>query len=178
MQSRADDLPTRVVAMTALYLALASVLGLVEASFLPPLPIPGAKLGLANLAVVLALIQLGPWRALGVTLGRVFVVGLATGMLGGPAFVLSLTGAAVAWFVMWRLTTRGERYSAVGLSLGGAAGHAVAQLVVAVGVIGSAAPLLLMPYSLGMACVTGLAIGLAARLILSRLPQPALSVAR
>lgn len=178
MQFRADHLRARVTSLTALYLALASVLGLIEAVYMPPLPIPGAKLGLANLAVVLAILHLGPARALFVTAGRVVIVGLATGMLGGPPFVLALSGALVAWFVMWRLSRQGDRYSVVGISLGGAAGHAVTQLVVAVAVIGSAAPLLLMPYSLGMACITGLAIGFAARLLISRLPRPDLSVAR
>ncbi|MDA3935936.1 MAG: Gx transporter family protein [Actinomycetota bacterium] len=178
MQYRADHLRSRATAMTAMFLALASVLGLVEAMYMPPLPVPGAKIGLANLAVLLALVFLGPGRALFVSLGRVLVVGLATGMLGGPPFVLSMSGALVAWLVMWRLSAQGERYSVVGLSLGGAAGHTVAQLVAAVAVIGSAAPLLMMPYSLGMACFTGLAIGFTAHLLLSRLPQPALSVAR
>lgn len=168
----------RATAYTSLFIAVASVLGLVESVLLPPLPVPGMKLGLANMAVVLALVTLGAGRALVVSLARVFIVGLATGALGGPTMVLSLAGASCAWLAMWALSDETGRFSVIGLSVAGSAAHAVAQLVAAVFVTGSAAPLVLMPYSLMASLATGLIVGFLVHLIHSRLPLTALSIAR
>ncbi|HZL04203.1 MAG TPA: Gx transporter family protein, partial [Coriobacteriia bacterium] len=88
----------RTTTAAALLIALASILGLLEAAI--PSPIPGARLGLANVAVVVALVTLGPSRALAVSLGRVAIVALAAGTLGGPGFMLGVAGAIASWATM------------------------------------------------------------------------------
>ncbi len=168
----------RSVAHAALLIALGSVLGLMESVMVPPLPVPGMKLGLANIAVVLAVVSIGPVRALVVSLLRVLVVSLATGLLGGPAMMLSLGGAIAAWAAMSLLSVESGGFSVVGIAVGGSSAHALGQLVTAVLVTGSAAPLLLMPYSLMMSILTGLIIGFLVRLLVSRLPLPEPTVAR
>ena len=154
----------------ALLLAVGAVLGLVENALLPPLPVPGVRLGLANIAVVLALVSLGPRRALLVSVGRVVLVGMLSGSLGGPASLLALSGALSAWSAMTLLASAGDRFSVVGWSVAGAASHVVGQLLAACVVTGSAAPLAFTPVSLMLALVCGLAIGLCSRLLLSRIP--------
>ncbi len=86
MRSRVEMVGSRATALTAMLLAVATALGYAEAVLLPALPVPGLKLGLANVAVVIALAVLGPARAAVVSVGRVFLVALATGK--------SMTGAA------------------------------------------------------------------------------------
>lgn len=175
MQSRAE---ASRVAWTASFLALACVLGLLEALLLPPLPIPGLKLGLANLAVLAALVTLGPARALVISLGRVVIVGLATGGLFGPVGLLSFAGALLGWAAMASAYRLGKTsFSVVGLSLAGASAHVVGQLAAACVLTGSAAPLYLAPLSLGLGILSGLAIGFSARLLLSRVPSPVMSFA-
>ena len=65
---------SRRVAREGLLVAVALLLGWVE-RLLPPLmaTIPGAKLGLANLATLLTLILLGPWAALRVAGARILL---------------------------------------------------------------------------------------------------------
>lgn len=166
------------VAWTAILLALACSLGLMESLLLPPLPVPGLKLGLANLAILAALSLLGSTRALVISLGRVLIVGLATGTLFGPVGLLSLAGALCAWAAMAAAMHLGrDSFSVVGLSLAGAAAHVAGQLVAACAFTGSLAPLYLTPLSLGLGILSGLAIGYSARLLLSRVPSPAISFA-
>lgn len=171
MRFRADIRTVRALAFTALLMALAAVLGYLEAVALPPLlPVPGLRIGLANIAVLVALAVLGSRSALVVTLGKVFIVGLATGLIASPVVWMSLAGSLAAWYVMSVLSRRGDSFSVVGWSVGGAAAHVVAQLIVASMLIQSWAPLFLAPISIASSVVAGLAIGFIARLLLSRLP--------
>lgn len=175
MRSRAEVFA---LAFESSLLALAVTLGLVESFLIPPLPVPGLRLGLANLAVLLAFAALGPTRALRVSLVRVILVGLAAGTLGGPTGLLSAAGAVAAWFAMWLLFRLGrDAFSVVGWSLGGSAAHVLGQLAVACVLAGGFAPLLLMPLSLALSLISGLLIGYSARLLLARIPSHHVSLA-
>lgn len=177
MPSRDDfATPARRTAALACFLALACVLGLVESMMLPPLPLPGLRLGLANIAVVVALAAMGPADALAVTLGRVIIVGFATGSLLGPVGAMSAAGALASWATMAVLVPAGARFSPIGWSLGGSAAHVVAQLVVAAVAVASPSPLMLLPISLGLSLPSGLAVGLVARLLLSRISREVVPV--
>lgn len=164
---------SRGLAVAGLLVALGAVLGLVESAIVPPLPVPGVRLGLANLVVVLAIVVLGPRASFGVSLGRVVLVGIASGSLLGPAGALSLAGATAAWCVMAGLSLRTGACSVIGLSVAGAAAHVTAQLGAASLLTGTAAPLSFAPLSLLLSLACGLAVGYSARLLLSRLPLTA-----
>lgn len=165
------------VALTAVLLALATCLGYVETVLLPELPVPGARIGLANIAVLLALVAMGPAHAAAVSLGRVVLVGLATGTFAGPTFVLALAGAGAALLAMDVTRRFKEHFSVVGWSIAGSAAHVLAQLGLACVLVGSLAPLLMTPLSLGLALLSGVAIGFTSRFLLSRIPSLSLSVA-
>lgn len=168
MRSVAD---TRIspLARGAVLLAVAASLGLAESLWLPALPVPGMRLGLANLAVIVALVVLGPAEALFVSLGRVVIVGLATGMLFGPISVLSAAGAAASWAVMVALRSRGGAFSVVGWSVAGSAASVLSQLVAAAFLTSTPSVLSLAPLALALSLPSGLAIGLVARLLISRI---------
>jgi heptaprenyl diphosphate synthase len=159
----------RAIATVAMLVAVGAILGIVETALVPSLPVPGVRLGLANLAVVLALPLAGRAAALRVSVLRVLVVALATGALGGPAFAMALSGAVASWGVMAWLSAR-RSVSPIGWSVGGAAAHVAAQLLIASLLTGTVAPLLLAPVSLLLALACGLVIGYSSRLLLSRLP--------
>jgi heptaprenyl diphosphate synthase len=177
MLSHADQGISHRIVSTAVLLAAAAVLGYLESVVLPPLPLPGVRIGLANIVVVFALATLGPRAAGMVSFGRVFLVALAAGTLGGPSFVLSLGGACAALVVMVALASAGSRFSVIGWSLAGSAAHVAGQLVVASILVASAAPLALLPVSLALSIPLGLAVGYTARLLISRVPDLSLSAA-
>jgi heptaprenyl diphosphate synthase len=168
----------RTLASTALLIALGAMLGIVEGSVVPPLPVPGVRIGLANIAVVLALALLGPGPALQVGLGRVLIVALASGTLGGPTFAMAIFGALAAWGVMTALARVAPAVSPLGWSVAGAAAHVLVQLVVAAVLLGTVAPMLMAPLSLALALACGLAVGYSARLLLSRLPVAVVEVGK
>jgi len=160
---------TRALTTTALLMAVASVLGLLEAAF--PAPVPGARLGLANVAVVLALVMLGPSRALAVSLGRVAIVSLATGTAGGPAFMLAVGGAIVSWGVMCLVLRFLPSATIVGVSASGGAAHVFSQLVVASALAGTAGVFAVSTLSLSAGLLFGTATGFIARLVVSRMQE-------
>jgi len=170
MRYRADLTSARLTALTAMLLAVATVLGYVEAVLLPSLPVPGLKLGLVNVVVVIAIATVGPWRAAVVSLGRVLLVGLATGTLGGPVTLLALSGAIASWAVMSLMARQGKTFSVIGWSTAGSCAHGAAQLLAATVITASAAPLMLMPLVLALSLVTGIVVGFIAHLLLSRIP--------
>ncbi|MDO8963050.1 MAG: Gx transporter family protein [Coriobacteriia bacterium] len=171
MRPTPSSAETGALVATAMLVAVAAVLGLLESAVFPPLPVPGVRLGVANLAVVLALAYLGPRRALQVSLGRVLIVGLAAGTLGGPGALMALAGALASWGAMSALARWAPDVSPLGWSVAGAAIHVLAQLAAAAVLAGTPAPLLLAPISLGLALACGLAVGYCASLLLSRLPH-------
>ncbi|MFQ5575269.1 MAG: Gx transporter family protein, partial [Terriglobia bacterium] len=85
-------LRTRKMVVLSFFLGIGVVLYVAELFYFPPLPIPGAKLGLAN-AVTLILIGLYGWREpLSNSVGRTLVGALVTGTFLTPPFFFSLTG--------------------------------------------------------------------------------------
>lgn len=162
--------PSRRVAFTSGLLAAACVIGLVEAS-LPGIPFaPWLRLGLANIAVVIALASFGLKSAAVVSIGRVAVVGLATGSLLGPASAMAAAGALAALVVMGVLRRAVPGTTAVGWSAAGSAAHVAAQFAVASVVLESSSLLVSAPASVLVALLLGALVGYLALIVSSRLP--------
>ena len=163
---------TRRVVILGLFVAIAGVLHAVE-SWLPlPIPIPGAKLGLANI-VSLLVISIYGWRdALLVAILRVLLGSLLSGALLGPAFAMSMCGALISAtgmayaFYHWR-----PMFSLVGISIIGAALHNLSQITVAAFLVASPGLFWYLPYLLLFALPTGLATGLTTSFFLAKLPR-------
>lgn len=156
------------LARLALLLALATVIHTAEA--LLPVTVVWFRFGFANIIGLATLYLFGFRAALFVTLGRVFLGALASGLFGSPAFILSLAGglsAVLAMGLVWRLA--GEFLSEIGVSLVGAVAHNVAQLGVAYLVlIKNPGIFLLLPLLLLTAAGTGVINGLAARFFIAQ----------
>ena len=155
----------------AMLLALGIVLHVLEGAFLPPLPVPGAKMGLANIVTLLALLAYG-WRwGLLVGVLRVMLGTLLSGTFLSLGFMLALSGAVCSALVMaagQRLL--GERLGAVGLSVLGAVSHNLAQLAVFALWARQGGVFYYLPPLLLFAGPTGLFTGLAAAYLWRRWP--------
>ena len=131
MSSQADRsyaLRTKKLALSAILAALAMILSYVEAMVPMPVPIPGIKLGLANLVILLAIYRLGFKYALAINCIRIFVTGLLfTGVFG---ILYSLAGGLLSLLVMY-LLYRTEIFSMVGVSMAGGVAHNLGQLLTA-----------------------------------------------
>lgn len=149
----------RSVALCGALAGVALIFGYVEALIPIPFPVPGMKLGLANIAVVVALWALGPREALAVNLVRVAVSALLFGTLMSLWF--SLAGCLLSFAAMAVLKKTGLM-GITGVSAVGGIFHNVGQLAVAAFVLGTASILYYLPFLLLAGLVTGLALGFAA----------------
>ena len=83
---------------------------------------------------------------------------------------LALSGAVAAWGVMALMARQQDAFSVVGWALAGSAAHAIAQILAAVIITGTAAPIMLMPMSLAASIVAGLVVGVVSYVLISRVP--------
>ena len=163
---------TKDIAQGGLLIGVALVLSLLERLF--PLqavvPIPGIKLGLANIVTLFALTRLDCRRAVWLVLCRVTLASVFGGTVTGFAF--SLTGGLLALFGMALLLPRcGRSLSLLGVSVAGAALHNCGQICAAMAVLGTVDVLGYLPLLLVSAVPMGLVTGLTAREILGHLHQ-------
>ena len=153
-------LTTKQLTLCALLTAMALALSYLENLFPLSLaiPVPGVKLGLANIVTVFALWALGPGQTLLILLARCFLGSLFAGNLN--ALIFSLLGGLCALGTMVFLSRR-RGLSLYGVSVGGAAAHNCGQIAAAVLTLGSAAPLYYLPVLLAVSLLTGALTGLA-----------------
>ncbi len=123
------------------------------------IPIPGIKLGLANIVTVFALYALGPAQAVLILLARCTLGALFAGNMN--ALLFSLMGGLAAMGMMI-LLSRVRGLSVYGVSIGGAAAHNCGQVAAAVLSLGNTAPLYYLPVLLGVSLLTGAFTGLVA----------------
>ena len=154
---------TKQLTLGAVLAALALALSYVESVFMLPLPLPGVKLGLANIVTLIALYLLGAPQALAILLVRVLLGAMFAG--NASALFYSLLGGLAALGVM-ALLSRSERLSVYGVSVGGAAAHNCGQIAAAMLTLGSAAPLAYLPVLLGVSLVSGALTGFITALLL------------
>ena len=141
-------LTTRQLTLCAVLTAMALALSYLE-NFFPlslAIPIPGIKLGLANIVTLFALYALGPGQALLILMARCLLGAVFAGNMN--ALIFSVLGGVTAMAVMIGLS-RLKGLSVYGVSVGGAAAHNCGQVAAAVLTLGSTAPLYYLPVLLG-----------------------------
>ena len=155
------------IAQYGLITALALVLSWVE-SLLPPLGVPGVKLGLPNLAVVFALYRLGVRDACVISLVRVVLVALLFG--NGAALAYSVAGAVLSLALMGLLKRTGK-FSPVGVSVAGGVAHNAGQILVAMAMLETSRLVWYLPVVWVSGTVAGVLIGIAAGVLVKRIPD-------
>ena len=154
-------LTTKQLTLCAVLTAMALALSYLE-NFFPlslAIPVPGMKLGMANIVTVFALYALGPGQALLILVARCLLGAMFAGNMS--ALIYSLLGGFTAMVVMI-LLSRSKRLSVYGVSVGGAAAHNCGQVAAAVLTLGNTAPLYYLPILLLVSLFTGALTGLIA----------------
>lgn len=159
----------KVVSM-GVFVALAMVLSYAE-SLLPYFfSVPGMKLGLANVLVVVALYFWGPKEALIVNLARILLMGLIIG--NGIHLAYSITGGLFAFLAMYLF----KKIEGIHLLLVSAAGgifHNVGQMLIGSILASNWALLFNAPFLLAGGIFSGSIVGIISYFILKRLQAPA-----
>lgn len=117
----------------ALLTAFAVAIHTVEAAIPLPIPVPGAKLGLANIITLLTILFYGYRSGLLVASLRSIIGSLLTGGFLGFGFYLSFAGAVCSSLMMALVMTfyHSQKITLVSVSLAGAVTFNVVQLVLA-----------------------------------------------
>lgn len=160
---------TRKLTRMALLTAIALIIFMVEAQLPPLTPIPGIKLGLANVVTVYAIFTLSAGDTLLILLCRIFLGSVFSGQM--MTFFYSLGGGLLCWLAMLllrRLVTRRQIWVC---SVMGAMCHNVGQILVAIWMTRTPSLVVYLPILLVSGIVTGLFTGVAAQLLITRLER-------
>ena len=166
---------TRQIAICSMMIALALALSYME-RFIPlqmVIPLPGVKLGLANIVTLIALYLLKTKHAFAILIPRCILGALFGGGVTGLMF--SLCGGMLAMCVM-ALTRRMSLFSVYGVSILGAAAHNIGQIGVAMLMLRSVYIGAYLPYLLVISIFTGFVTGGACAGVLRTLKYASISV--
>lgn len=156
----------RNTAYLGMYLALALICSYVESLIPFYFGVPGVKLGLTNIVVVLLLYTIGAKEAFGISLMRILLAGF---LFGNPFSILySLSGGILSFLVMY-LLKKTEKLKVITVSVAGGLMHNMGQLLVAALVVENYHVLYYLPVLLIAGFVTGFLIGILSQEIIIRI---------
>lgn len=156
---------TRRLTELALLTAAALILFTVELQIPNPIPIPGVKLGLANIVTVYAVYRYKPGETLMMVLVRIFLGSLFGGSM--MSFLYSLAGSLLCLLGMLGLKhILSEKYIWLA-SILGAVCHNIGQITVACLILGLGM-LVYLPFLMVAGCLAGAFTGLCAQFVVQR----------
>lgn len=155
-------------AYIGLLVALAFIFSYIE--FLIPinLGVPGIKLGLANLVVIVAIYTIGEKTAFALSLVRIILVAFTFGNLASMLY--SLAGGILS-FVVMAAAKKTEWFSVKGVSVLGGVFHNVGQIVMAMIILETSQLIFYLPVLLVAGTVSGLIIGLLGAMVTVRISK-------
>ena len=155
------------IALFGIMVALAFTFSYLESLIPFNFGIPGVKLGLANLVVVVALYVMKPGEAFSIAIIRIFLAGLTFGNVYSLAY--SLCGGILSFIVMWLV--KRTKLSVIGVSMMGGICHNIGQITVAAIVMETARIVYYLPVLIGAGLLTGLLLVVISNLIINRLEK-------
>lgn len=156
------------VAMAGMFTALAMIFSYVEVLIPINFGVPGMKLGLANLVVVVVLYTMGAPMALAISMIRIVLVSATFGNLA--AMLYSLAGGLLSFGGM-ALLKKIPKFSIIGVSVSGGILHNVGQILVAMAVVENIHLLSYLPVLMIGGTVTGTLIGIVSAQIIPRVTE-------
>lgn len=158
----------RACALLGMLLALALLCSYVETLIPFNFGVPGIKLGLTNIVVILTMYMMGLKEALLVSVARIILAGF---LFGNPfTIVYSLAGGILSFLVMVFLKNV-LKLNIISISAAGGVFHNLGQLIVAALVVENMNLLYYMSILFFAGLLTGVLIGIVSREILARLPE-------
>lgn len=158
---------------TGLLVSMALALSLIERLIPVPFIMPGAKLGLANMIILITLILYGFKKGIIVSVLKSFLLMLIIGL--GPSFIYSFVGAVFSTVMMWisyrYFCQKIEIFSVIGVSIIGAVAHNFAQVTAAAYILKSLMLYTYFPFLTLIAIVTGYFVGLGGNNVASHLKK-------
>lgn len=156
------------VAVSAMLVALAMIFSYVEVLIPVNFGVPGIKLGLANLVVIVGLYMLKSGEVFFISMIRIFLMGWMFG--NGASIIYSLAGGVLSFLVM-TLLKRSKGFSLAGISAAGGAAHNIGQILAAVWIMQNVKLFYYLPVLLAAGVITGVLLGRLSGRIMSAVTQ-------
>ena len=156
---------THKIALLGVLTAGTIVIAILE-SFIPSIGIPGVKLGLANIMILIILFELGIMEAICINLARVLLVGILRGTFLTMGFLMSLSGAIFSLGIMILFYLLIKKFSIIGVSVIGSLFHIFGQILVALLFLNTPYILFYLPIISISAIITGVFVGIIAQLVI------------
>lgn len=143
------------IAYCGLLTTVALLLSYIERMIAIPMIVPGMKLGLANVAVLIALYLFHTKTAFCVSILRILISGML--FTGFASFLYSAAGALLSFLVMALCK---KRFSVIAVSIAGGISHNFGQIIIACIVVENAKLFYYMPFLTILGIVTGFLTGI------------------
>ncbi len=159
---------TRRTALYGLLIALALIISYVETQIPALIAVPGMKIGLTNIVVLMALYLIGEKSAVVINIIRIMAVSMLFG--NGVSFIYSLAGGLLSGAVMIVLK-RLDKFSMTGVSIAGGISHNCGQVAAAMLMLNTASLAWYLAVLWFSGMVSGLVVGLLGSVICTRLEK-------
>lgn len=157
---------TKKLTRMALLTAIALTIFMIESQIPALVPIPGVKLGLANIVTVFAVFAMGAKEGVGILFARIFLGAVFAGNFSTIIYSGAGGLAAIVVTIGSRRILRTNQLWVAGVL--GAIGHSLGQMAAAVCVTGTPAIVIYLPLMIVCSILTGIFTGLCAQLLLNR----------
>lgn len=157
---------TKRTAYLGMLTALAFLLSYIESLIPINVGIPGIKLGLANIVIIVALYTIGTVPAFLLSLVRIVLTGFTFGNLA--MMMYSLGGGMLSLLVMV-IARKTRWFSVMGTSVLGAVFHNIGQIIVAALVVENSSLFYYLPVLLLSGTAAGVIIGMLGAVLIKRL---------
>lgn len=157
-----NRISTKKIALCGVLTALAMIFSYIESVIPVPIPVPGIKLGVANIAVITILYVLGVKEAIVINLLRIALTALLFGNVN--SFLFSISGAVLSLTIMI-IMKKLDFFSCIGVSVCGGVMHNIGQIIAAVFIMGSEAIVFYLPVLIVSGVFTGIVIGVVSGIV-------------
>ena len=157
---------TRKLTLLGLLSAIALTIFMVEAQIPPVVPLPGVKLGLANIVTVFTVFTLGKKEGAAVLFVRIFLGAVFAGNFSTILYSAAGGGCAILVTILLRKILKDNQLWIAGCL--GAVAHSVGQMAMAIAITATPALAVYLPVMIAISIVTGLFTGLCAQFLVNR----------
>ena len=157
---------TKKLTLLALLSAIALTIFMVEAQIPPLLPIPGVKLGLANIVTVFAVFALGAKDGAAVLFVRIFLGAVFAGNFSTIFYSAAGGICAIGVTILLKKILTKKQLWVAGIC--GAIAHSLGQMAMAITLTATPGLILYLPVMIAISIVTGAFTGLCAQFLVNR----------
>ena len=157
---------TKKLTLLSLLTAIALTIFMVEAQIPALVPIPGIKMGLANIVTVFVVFAIGFKEAAAVLFARIFLGAVFAGNFSTIFYSAAGGGCAIAVTILLKkLLTKKQLWVAGAL---GAIAHSVGQMAMAIAITATPGLVAYLPVMIVVSIITGTFTGLCAQFLVNR----------